>query len=151
MPANKQAIKALTSHKAEEEQLNHNNLVRALVRLKNNQAEKIELKPFGKITVQQLAEEAGVSRASLYGNHKSFVDELRKLNEKRAKGVTEKRKEREQKAESDKELISELSRTRELLAQENYRLNEENKKLKREVSALVSQLGSKGNISSIKK
>lgn len=149
MSASKKAINALNNHKAEQEQLNHNNLVKALVRVKNGQTENIELKPFGKVTVQELAKEAGVSRASLYGNHKLFIEELKNLNENRAKGVTEKRKEREKKSESDKELIRELSRTRELLAQENYRLNEENKNLKREVGALISQLGSNANVSSI--
>jgi len=148
---NKKAVNALVNHKAEQEQLNHNNIVQALVRIKSGKPEKIQLKPFGKVTVKELALEADVSRASLYGNHKSLKDELEKINEKRATGVTEKRKEREKKVESDKELIRELMRSRELLAQENYRLNEENKKLTRQVGSLVSQLGSGANITPISK
>jgi len=151
MAANKNAVKALVNHKAEQEQLNHNNIVQALVRIKNGKAEKVPLKPFGKVSAKDLAVEAGVSRASLYGNHKSFLKELKKINEKRSVGVTEKRKEREEKAASDKELIRELNQSRTLLAQENYRLNEENKRLVRQVEALVSQLGETANITSISK
>jgi AcrR family transcriptional regulator len=151
MANNKKAVRALINHKAEQEQLNHNNIVQALVRMKNGKTETVQLKAFGKISVKDLALEAGVSRASLYGNHKSLLEELKKINGQRAVGVTEKRKEREKKAESDKDLIRELIQSRTLLAQENYGLNEENKRLVRQVKALVSQLGGSANITSISK
>lgn len=150
MAANKNAQRALMRHKEEQEQKNHNNIVQALVRIKKGTPLNIQLKPLGKVTVQQLAKESCVSRASLYGNHKSLLSELEKINEKRSIGVTEKRKEREKKAENDRELIRELTRAKELLAKENYMLNEENKKLKRQIEALISQLGSKTNITAIK-
>lgn len=150
MVTNWKAQSALARHKAEQEELNHNNIVQALVRIKHGNTVNIELRPLGRVTVAQLAKESGVSRASLYGNHKSMLSELEKINEKRSTGVTERRKEREKKAENDRELIRQLTRAKELLAQENYRLNEENKKLKRQIEALISQLGSKTNITAIK-
>ena len=151
MAVNKKAVTALVNHKAEQEQLNHNNIVQALVRIKHGKPEKIQLKPFGKISAKALAIEAGVSRASLYGNHKSLLDELKKINEHLSKGDSEKRKESEEKAQSDKELIQELSRSRTLLAQENYRLNEENKRLIRQVEALASQLSGSATITPFSK
>jgi len=151
MAANKKAINALNRHKAELEEQNHNNIVQALVRIKNGTTDKLQLKRLGKITVKELALESGVSRASLYGNHKSLLDEFDKINKKRTIGVAEQRKEREKKAENDKELIRELLQAKELLAQENYRLNEENKIIKRHVNALLAQLGTKSNIISINK
>lgn len=151
MAANKKAISALNKHKAELEEQNHNNIVQALVRIKNGTTEKIRLKRLGKVVVKDLALESGVSRASLYGNHKSLLDELDKINKKRSIGVTDKRKEREKKAEDDKELIRKLLQAKELLAQENYRLNEDNKAIKRQVNALLAQLGSKSNIISMNK
>jgi len=151
MAANKKAISALNRHKAELEEENHNNIVQALVRIKNGTTEKIQLKRLGKVTVKELALESGVSRASLYGNHKSLLDELDKINKKRTIGVADKRKEREKKAENDKELIRELLQAKELLAQENYRLNEETKTIKRQVNALLAQLGSRSNIIPINK
>jgi len=149
MVANKKAISALNRHKAELEEQNHNNIVQALVRIKNGTTDKLQLKRLGKITVKELALESGVSRASLYGNHKSLLDEFDKINKKRTIGVAERRKEREKKAENDKELIRELLQVKELLAQENYRLNEENKVIKRHVNALLAQLGNKSNVISI--
>lgn len=151
MVTNKKAINALNKHKAEQEEDNHNNIVQALVRIKNGTTKKIQLKRLGKVTVKNLALESGVSRASLYGNHKTLLDELDKINTKRCISVTEKRKEHEKKAENDKELIKELLRVKELLAQENFRLNEENKSLKRQASALISQLETKSNIIKINK
>ncbi len=149
MAANKKAISALNRHKAELEEQNHNNIVQALVRIKNGTTDKLQLKRLGKITVKELALESGVSRASLYGNHKSLLDEFDKINKKRTIGVADRRKEREKKAENDKELIRELLQVKELLAQENYRLNEENKVIKRHVNALLAQLGNKSNVISI--
>lgn len=149
--ANTKAINALKNHKEELEQQNHNNIVEALVRIKNGKTEKIKLKPFGKVSVKDLATESGVSRASLYGNHKQLLERLGKINEKRSTGVSEERKLREAKKETDKEIIRELIRTRELLAQENFRINEENRKLKRQIESLVSQLDSKANVTSINK
>lgn len=151
MVVSKKAINALNRHKAELEEQNHNNIVQALVRIKNGSTEKLRLKRLGKITVKELAIESGVSRASLYGNHKSLLDELDKINKKRTISVSDKRKESEKKAVNDKQLIRELLQAKELLAQENYRLNEDNKTLKRQVNALLAQLGSKSNIVSINK
>lgn len=151
MATNKRAVKALNKHKAEQEEENHNNIVQALVRIKNGTTEKIRLKRLGKVTVKNLALESGVSRASLYGNHKSLLDELDKLNNNRTSGATDRRKERESKAETDKALIRELLRAKEMLAQENYRLNEENKSLERKVNALLSQIGSSSNVIQINK
>ena len=146
---NKKAINALKNHKEEEEQYNHNNIVEALVRIKNGNTVKIKLKPFGKVSVKDLAAESGLSRASLYGNHKPLLERLNKINEKRSTGASETRKLAEEKKESDKEVIRGLSSSRELLAQENYRINEENRKLKRQIESLVSQLDSKVNVTSI--
>lgn len=147
--ANTKAINALKNHKEELEQQNHNNIVEALVRIKNGKTKKIKLKAFGKVSVKDLATESGVSRASLYGNHKQLLDRFAKINEKRSTGVSEERKLREAKKENDKAVIRELTRTRELLAQENFRINEENRKLKRQIESLVSQLDSNSRISSI--
>ena len=149
--ANAKAISALRNHKEELEQQNHNKIVEALVRIKNGKTEKIKLKAFGKVSVKDLAIESGVSRASLYGNHKTLLERLSKINEKRSTGVSKERKFREAKKQSDKETIRELMRTRELLAQENYRINEENRKLKRQVESLATQLESLSNISPIAK
>ena len=149
MAANKKAISALNRHKAELEEQNHNNIVQALVRIKNGTTDKLQLKRLGKITVKELALESGVSRASLYGNHKSLLDEFDKINKKRTIGVADRRKEREKKAENDKELIRELLQVKELLAQENYSLKDENKVIKRHVNALLAQLGNKSNVISI--
>ncbi len=151
MAANKKAISALNKHKVELEEQNHNNIVQALVRIKNGTTEKIKLKRLGKVVVKDLAIESGVSRASLYGNHKSLLEELDKINKKRSIGVNDKRKEREKKADNDRELIRKLLHAKEQLAQENYRLNEDNKSIKRQVNALLAQLGSKSNIISITK
>ena len=46
----------------------------------------------------------------------------------------------------NKEIIKQLSNSRELLAQENYRINEENKRLKREIENLNAQLYSGQNV-----
>ncbi len=149
MPNNVKAINALKNHKAEEEQQKHNDIVQALTRIKNGQTTKIKLKSFGKVSVKDLAIESGVSRASLYGNHKKLLEKLDKINKKRSTGVTEERKLIEAKQETDKEIIRELTRTRELLAQENYRINTENRKLIRQIESLASQLDSKSNVSPI--
>ena len=146
---NTKSINALKNHKEELEQQNHNNIVEALMRIKNGNTNEITLKPYGKVSVQQLADESGVSRASLYGNHKALLEKLGKINEKRSKSVSEARKDQEEKEKTDAEIIRELIRTRELLAQENYQIHTENRRLKRQVEALVSQLDSTSNISSI--
>ena len=146
MPSNKKATNALIKHKVELEEKNHNNIVEAIVRIKNAKTQVIRLNPIGKVTVADLAKESGVSRASLYGNHKSLLDELEKINSKRTISITEKRKIKEKKIDSDKELIKDLTKSKQLLAQENYSLNEQNKTLKRQIEALISQLGSKENV-----
>ena len=146
MPSNKKATNALIKHKVELEEKNHNNIVEAIVRIKNAKTQVIRLSPIGKVTVANLAKESGVSRASLYGNHKSLLDELEKINSKRTISINEKRKIKEKKIDTDKELIKDLTKSKQLLAQENYSLNEQNKTLKRQVAALIAQLGSKENV-----
>ncbi|MBF4989452.1 hypothetical protein [Methylophilus sp. 14] len=146
MVANKNAISALAQNRVELEEQTHTKLLQAITRIKNGVPETFKLKPAGKVTGIQLAKEAGVSRASLYGNHKIFLEELIKINSKRSLSVSAKRKLTEKKAETDKEIIKQLSNSRELLAQENYRINEENKRLKREIENLNSQLYSAGNV-----
>lgn len=150
MDSNAKKIIKLIQHKAVEEQENHNKISLALTRIKNSKTENIRLKPLGKVSVQQLADEAKVSRASLYGNHKDFLEELSKINSKRTLSVTANRKSTQTKIDSDKKLIQDLIRQKELLAQENYRINEENKDLKRRNNALISQLGTKSNVTSIR-
>lgn len=149
MSASKKSIKALKSHKADLEEQNHNNIIKALVRIKNGNTENIKIKQRGKVTVRELALESGVSRASLYGNHKLLLEELEKINSKRSVSVADKRKEREIKAESDRALIRKLTEAKEMLARENFRINEENKNLKEEINTLKSKAASGKNIISI--
>ena len=150
MAGNKKSVNALKEFKIEQEQKKHNDIVKALVRIKNGSTRHIKLKAFGKVSVNALAEEAGVSRASLYGNHKPLLDKLHKINEKRSMGVNAKRKLNESKKNAERETIKELVRTRDLLAQENYRIHSENRKLKRQLDSLVHQLESVSNITPIK-
>lgn len=146
MASNKEAISALAQNRVEVEEKTHFKLLQAINRIKNGVPETFKLKPAGKVTGAQLAKEADVSRASLYGNHKILLKELEKINSKRSLSATAKRKLAEKKTEVEKETIRQLTDSKELLAQENYRINEENKDLKRKIETLMSQLDARENV-----
>jgi AcrR family transcriptional regulator len=143
------AINALKNHKAEQEEQLHNNIVAALVRINNNETLKVSLKAFKKVSVQDLATEAGVSRGALYGNHKALLEKLEKINSKRTTGVTSIRHKQEQKVQNDAENLKHLAADKEMLAQENYRLQNEIKLLQARNEALLAQLGSSTNVTPI--
>lgn len=146
MAQNKKAVLALAQNRIDTEEKNHSKLLQAINRINNGKPETFQLKPAGKVTGVQLAKEAGISRASLYGNHKAILAELEKINSKRSVSASARRKLQEKKTESERELIKQLSSSRELLAQENYKINEENKELKRKIEALISQLDARENV-----
>lgn len=147
--SSKRAIDALKQGKADEEEQIHNQIVEALARIQHNKTEVIGLKPARKVTVVDLAKEAGVSRGSLYGNHRELLKRLDKINEKRGRTPSVVRKEKEEKQARDAELLTQLTDDKKKLARENYGLQQRVTELEGMVEALRAQLGQTSNVRSL--
>jgi len=113
---------ALADYKKKEEQQKHNDLVDALVRLKNGQGTIVKLGALEKIKATHVAKEAKVSRTLLYTTHKDIQKEIEKANKRRGTSRNEARKKQEQKEATKQEIINSLNSDKQKLAQENYRL-----------------------------
>tara|TARA_R110001583_G_C5661865_1_gene409732 strand:+ start:5133 stop:5594 length:462 start_codon:yes stop_codon:yes gene_type:complete len=142
----KRAINALREAKAAEEERNHNAIVDALTRIRNGKPQHIRLRPGVRVSVTDLAKEAGVSRGALYGNHKALLDRLEKLNDKRSGGVTSRRKQAEEKEIKKAELVQQLTEDKQKLARENYNLNRQVRVLEEKIEGLTTQLGRQSKV-----
>lgn len=147
--SSKRATEALQRHKADEEERIHNQIAEALARIQHKETRVIDLKPLQKVSVVNLAREAGISRGTLYNNHRALLSKLDKINEKLGRNVSVVRKEREQKEARQSELLKQLTLDKENFAQENYRLQQRVNELEGTVEALRSQLGEQGKVVSM--
>lgn len=127
--ASKQALRESADKR---EQQTHNELVQAFNRLANG--EPINVKKGTKVTAKSVAEEAGVSRTSLY-NHPDILEQVKRYIEKKSISPAQARRltkeEAERKEQETKELIQQLNTDKSKLAQENYKLSLENEELRR--------------------
>jgi len=142
---------ALRDNAEKREQQTHNDLVAALNRLKNN--EPINIKKGTKITLTSVADEADVSRSSLY-NHKDILERVKICIKKKSISPAQARrmtkKNAIKKEENTKKIIQQLNEDKSKLAQENYKLSlgkdELNNLLEsrnKEIAELNRRLGSK--------
>jgi hypothetical protein len=100
----------------------HEDFILALRRIETGKSEKVKIRPRQPITPTMLAQEAGRARSQLYATHRDLLERLKEVNAMRVSVSSEKKKS-DKKSELDlREIITRLSRDKELLAQQNFRL-----------------------------
>ncbi len=142
---------ALRDNAEKREQQKHNDLVAGLNRLKNN--EPINIKKGTKMTLQLVADEADVSRSTLY-NHEDMLEQAKNYIKNKSISPAQARRMIKENAikkeENTKKIIQQLNEDKSKLAQENYKLSLEKDELNsllesrnKEIAELKRRLGSK--------
>jgi len=115
---------ALKAHKAESQADTRLELEKALARLRNGQPKRVP--PNAKINASTLAKEAGVERSTIYRYHSTILNEVQRITHSAA---TTRLKEKhsayaqaEAKTKEYRQILEKCQADKEILKQENYRL-----------------------------
>jgi hypothetical protein len=107
----------------------------ALRRLVAGETQRVKVRPKQKITPALLAREADRARSQLYTTHADLLSQIAEANEKRTTAAKANKKIRQKSEQELRDIINQLSRDKELLAQQNYRLQHRIDDLERDSSS----------------
>lgn len=107
----------------------------ALKRIQERAALHVRVRPRQKITPAMVAKEAERARSQLYATHRDVLEKISEANAKRDLPKQEVNRQRRKTELELRALIATLSRDKELLAQQNYRLQAENDELRSEIQS----------------